>query len=431
MKKRVFRRFRYRSCDAMACFLEEMAGKGWGFSGWRWGMVFEREAPAAACYDVEVFPKGSEMDLRPSEAAQEYAEYCREAGWELIDSRKKFCVFRRIKEDAVPIVTPAERFQNVKSAEVREYLTRFFSQFFLTALLWGQFLTSSFLNWIFDDFMVFMMFVYLVAFIGTLAEGLALLGWLRRMKGELENGGNPFYGCKGKCRKAKYRWDVFAEGQFIFLIVLTLAAVYQAVRNGRFVVILVLATALLIIGGASILVSVLRPSREEHWAIQLGSAFLFPISVIILCLAVIAPDEARGAGSGGWPEVPLVQTDYKEITGKIFDIRREQGQSVMGSVNNSMVVYETNAGDTDTISYTVYTSNYDWVLDRIWGRQTRKAEGAEDVSASWDAEIALRSTSPVTTYTVRYHGQILVMWVTPDALDQTQIRTVREKLALP
>ena len=140
MKKRVFRRFRYRSCDAMACFLEEMAGKGWGFSGWRWGMVFEREAPAAVCYDVEVFPKGSEMDLRPSEAAQEYAEYCREAGWELIDSRKKFCVFRRIKEDAVPIVTPAERFQNVKSAEVREYLTRFFSQFFLTALLWGQFL---------------------------------------------------------------------------------------------------------------------------------------------------------------------------------------------------------------------------------------------------------------------------------------------------
>ena len=103
----------------------------------------------------------------------------------------------------------------------------------------------------------------------------------------------------------------------------------------------------------------------------------------------------------------------------------------MGSVNNIMVVYETNAGDTDTISYTVYTSNYDWVLDRIWGRQTRKAEGAEDVSASWDAETALRSTSPVTTYTVRYPGQILVMWVTPDALDQTQIRTVREKLALP
>lgn len=53
------------------------------------------------------------------------------------------------------------------------------------------------------------------------------------------------------------------------------------------------------------------------------------------------------------------------------------------------------------------------------------------MSASWDAETALRSTSPVTTYTVRYPGQILVMWVTPDALDQTQIRTVREKLALP
>ena len=102
-KKVVLRNFRYCDCDAMALFLEKMAVKGWHFASWRVGMVFERGEPRRESYAVEVFPNGSEMDLKPSEDAQEYAQYCREAGWELVDSRRKFCIFRRIKEDAAPI----------------------------------------------------------------------------------------------------------------------------------------------------------------------------------------------------------------------------------------------------------------------------------------------------------------------------------------
>lgn len=415
----------------MACCLEDMARKGWHFSGWGWGMRFERGNPAEVCYDVEVFPKGSEMDLRPSKEAEEYAEYCREAGWELIDCRKKFCVFRQIKEDAVSIVTPAERFQNVKSAEVREYLPRLFSQLFLTVLFWGQLLTRNFERWIFDDLMLFALVLYLLVFIGTVVEGAVLLFWIRQKRKILADGGDPFYGYMKNGKKNKYGRNIFEAGQYIVLLLILLAAVYEAIRTGTVAVVLILGAALLIIGGAGVLLSVLKPSRKENWLIQVGSVFLVPIALVILCVSLIAADQNEESEQYSRSDVPLVQTDYKDMAGGIFDIRKEHGQSVMGSADTSMVVYETGTEDTDAIHYTVYTSQYDWVLKKIWGRQMKTMAGAKDVTAQWDAVNAVMSSTTVTTYTVRYPEKILIMWVTEAPLDTAQIETVCKKLALP
>lgn len=431
MRKRLFRKFRYRNCDSMACCLEDMARKGWHFTGWGWGMVFERGTPAEVCYDVEVFPKGSEMDLRPSKEAEEYAEYCREAGWELIDSRKKFCVFRQMKEEAVSIVTPAERFQNVKSAEVREYLPRLFSQLFLTVLFWGQLLTRNFERWIFDDLMLFALVLYLLVFIGTVVEGAVLLFWIRQKRKILADGGDPFYGYMKNGKKNKYGRSIFEAGQYLVLLLILLAAVYEAIRTGTVAVVLFLGAALLIIGGAGVLLSVLKPSREENWLIQVGSVFLVPMALVILCVSLIAADQNEEPVEYSQSDVPLVQTDYKDMAGGIFDIRKEHGQSVMGSADTSMVVYETGTEDTDAIHYTVYTSQYDWVLNKIWGRQMKTLAGAEDVTAQWDAVNAVMSSATVTTYTVRYPEKILIMWVTEAPLDTAQIETVCKKLALP
>ncbi len=431
MRKRLFRKFRYRNCDSMACCLEDMARKGWHFTGWGWGMVFERGTPAEVCYDVEVFPKGSEMDLRPSKEAEEYAEYCREAGWELIDSRKKFCVFRQMKEEAISIVTPAERFQNVKSAEVREYLPRLFSQLFLTVLFWGQLLTGNFERWIFDDLMLFALVLYLLVFIGTVVEGAVLLFWIRQKRKILADGGDPFYGYMKNGKKNKYGRNIFEAGQYIVLLLILLAAVYEAIRTGTVAVVLILGAALLIIGGAGVLLSVLKPSREENWLIQVGSVFLVPMALVILCVSLIAADQNEEPVEYSQSDVPLVQTDYKDMAGGIFDIRKEHGQSVMGSADTSMVVYETGTEDTDAIHYTVYTSQYDWVLKKIWGRQMKTMAGAKDVTAQWDAVNAVMSSTTVTTYTVRYPEKILIMWVTEAPLDTAQIETVCKKLALP
>lgn len=118
-RKCVFRDFRYTECDAFAEYLHNMSRKGWHFKEWRMGLVFEKGEPADIYYRVEVFPKGTEMDTKPEMPAEEYAEYCRAAGWEFLDGKRKFCIFRRNDQGAVPIVTEEERFDNVRKAEWR------------------------------------------------------------------------------------------------------------------------------------------------------------------------------------------------------------------------------------------------------------------------------------------------------------------------
>ena len=95
-------------------------------------------------YVVEVFSKGRENDSQPGKDAEEYAEYCEAAGWQLIDGRRRFCIFRRVQDDAVPIVTEEERFQNVKKAEIRHFLDRSVVLALLAGVDWLQFFTIIF-----------------------------------------------------------------------------------------------------------------------------------------------------------------------------------------------------------------------------------------------------------------------------------------------
>ena len=65
--KRVISNFDYRECDAFAEYLHRQSLQGWHFKEWKLGLVFEKGEPKDITYTVEVFPKGSEMDLRPGE----------------------------------------------------------------------------------------------------------------------------------------------------------------------------------------------------------------------------------------------------------------------------------------------------------------------------------------------------------------------------
>ena len=118
--KTVLKGFDYLHCDDFADYLEEMARKGWHFKEWGAGLVFERGAPENSCYAVEVFINGSEFDTRPDVHTQEFAEYCEAAGWKLIDAKRKFCIFKKVREDTEEILTDEERLHNISKEEQKE-----------------------------------------------------------------------------------------------------------------------------------------------------------------------------------------------------------------------------------------------------------------------------------------------------------------------
>ena len=85
--------------------------------------------PQEKYYSAEVFPEGSEHDLRPDSDAIEYSGYCEAAGWKFLDGIRKFCVFERLRENAVPIITEEEKLANILKAEKQNWMLRYFPLF--------------------------------------------------------------------------------------------------------------------------------------------------------------------------------------------------------------------------------------------------------------------------------------------------------------
>lgn len=197
-KKMVFRNYGYRECDSFAAYLEKMASKGWIFKGWRFGMIFEKEAPRKEIYDVEVFPEGDENDVKPEPNTKEYAQYCREAGWELIDSTRKLCVFRKIREDALPIVTERERYENIREAEWKAFRGRLAYTCFMAVSEWYALLNTDFARNIFSDIWIAVFILWNLYFLENAARCVSYLFWKSRAKKMLEQGKTPFYGSRIK-----------------------------------------------------------------------------------------------------------------------------------------------------------------------------------------------------------------------------------------
>lgn len=97
-RKTVRKNFRYIECDAFAEYLHDMSLQGWHFCG-----------------------------------------------------QRSFCIFRRIDEDAVPIVTEEERLENIFRAERKALLSELTSRSFLTLVFWREFLGNQFEDWNFSD----------------------------------------------------------------------------------------------------------------------------------------------------------------------------------------------------------------------------------------------------------------------------------------
>ena len=125
--KTVLKGFTYMHCDDFAKYLSNMAAKGWHFKEWGAGVKFEKGEPEEAVYAVEVFTKASENDLRPEPNTQEFAEYCEAAGRKFIDAKQKYCIFKKVDENALELFTPEERVTNAFKGTVSgSYLLLFF-----------------------------------------------------------------------------------------------------------------------------------------------------------------------------------------------------------------------------------------------------------------------------------------------------------------
>ena len=214
-KKTVLKGFDYLHCDDFAKYLTDMAAKGWHFKEWGAGLTFEKGEPEKVTYAVEVFTKAHEDDLRPEPNTKEFAEYCEAAGWEFVDAKQKFCIFKKVDDNAVALFTEEERIDNsFKGMFTASAIALWVLSGINAGLQWMNIL-SFFERNIFSASFLFNFSVWNLLFVGQGCKFLYTLYVKGKLKKALHQGSNVYIGTR---EDGKFR--IGMRGIYVLLLVI-------------------------------------------------------------------------------------------------------------------------------------------------------------------------------------------------------------------
>ena len=437
--------FSYIHCDDLARYLEDQARNGWKFRGFRMGLEFEKAMPESVQDDVLVFAKNTEMDTRPEPDTEEFADYCAAAGWEFIDSSRKFVVFKKIRQDAAPIFTEEEKFKSVWKAEMS-----FFWMWYALYLMWVGIVILNLKNNF--DTLVFghngLLYAYAIWIIEAIIATIRLPFLI---KWKVENNKAAEMGEKISFEgniKAKFLLEsrrlIFVMGLFAFA--------FAAPKYSYIWIALIGASAL------SFGIAWFRPSREENWIVQIAGSLLLFFLIATLVISSSFSDDGKRKG---YEQSSLKIEDIMEVKGEPSYLRYDYNKTIFGSREELSCTYNTPGYEEAKIEwhkthsesypadegeqylgYTVYTSKYDSIIDKTAEKNLRRIQNIfkdnlKDVSNEWGADWAYYYTTvrfPSNalynhTYLVRFENTYVTLTV-HELLSSEQISIIKGKLGL-
>ncbi len=432
--RRVFRYYCYIESDAFAQYLHEMSLKGWHLKEWKFWLEFEKGECQDIEYAVEVFPKGSEMDVKPGRNAEEYAEYCRAAGWELVDGRRRFCIFRKISEDATPIVTEEERFSNICRAEWRWWLIRLLTTGVVYATSAVGITWSDFVIMLFSNAILFVLLMLAVLPVYEILQCIGLTVWQVKARRKIRRGERPFYG--------KWRGRYVLYGIAVLMLAgLTFVWGSEGTAGSAVVLWIWIGIVMAVLAGLWFY----RPSRRENWVLQTVAGVGI---CIILCgglaSSLISGSMDREEMLSAAQKLPLVLTDYSRTDEEITFSSYDERSSILGTILSGTIEYgypPEEGGDAgeeqERLSYTVYRTDIPWLLEQTWQEEIKAANlgkydwvvEAGEGDEKWGAEEVLRREWDDYSLYVRYENAILTLYTT-EPPEGEQIDIIREKLGL-
>ena len=417
-RKTVLKGFTYMHCDDFAKYLSDMAAKGWHFKEWGVGLKFEKGVPEQAVYAVEVFSKASENDMRPEPNTQEFAEYCESAGWKFVDAKQKYCIFKKIDENALDLFTPEERLINAFKGTLSGSAILLFFLYGLNAFLqWGR-LFSSFETAIFSSGFLFNFSIWNVMFIGQLMAFIhAFWKRIKLMKGICF--GKGVYLGNRKDGKFRLGWND------VYIGILVLLLIYYFFAMDRMELIIINA---IIVGGTfgfAILLNKIRPEHDTNVIIQIGFTVVIFFTIITSAIISISGDGANIEVKKD--NLPVQISDYRETQDEVRDVSYYHEGNIFGEADKYFVY-----GEKESIHYYVYKSAYSGILDKVWDdivNGKRFNEDAVDCTEDWSANKAIRNK--VGTYYVRYDNAILEFSDDEDVyLSKGQIDIILDELEI-
>ena len=287
----------------------------------------------------------------------------------------------------------------------------------------------SFRQYVFHDTILFFLLAVTAMAAAKLWDAGALLFWSARVKRQLAAGEAI---CYGKGRRKGNPW-------FLFAAVMT-AGILIAYKDGNtqmVIPVLIAAVGLMLCG---IVIAVRRPSRADSEGIRYMAAFGTYIVAMLAAAVILTSDPDREPQAAKGPDVsgfPLIQADYSDRAGEITYTDSGAADGVLGSIRYFYVTVRVQDGAdtgsagigvTESLSYTIYQSSHAWILDRLWGQEIKRFDGAKDCAGEWQAlrAVCVREDG-ITRYLVRCGDRLIVFW-TETAPDSRGLAVIREKL---
>ena len=421
--KTVLKGFDYMHCDDFAKFLMDMAAQGWHFKEWGLGLKFEKGEPEQAVYAVEVFTGASEYDTRPEPHTKAFAEYCEAAGWKLIDAKQKYVIFKRMQEDAIPILTPQERVMNAFKERRGEIISRLIvAIIFFSMQIVDISSPHFFAPRIFSPLQLSLLILWSTALVERTLRLIGLLWWKHKMNQKLAVG-EPIY-LGNESGKVK----IFSRAGLWIALLVEVMCFAMLPEQWLWPIVALIIGGLLCFLALGMVLAKVRPESNTNFIIQIVFGVFYFVALLVVAVAfgeLERQDRVK-------VEAPLVKEDYTQDVTELEKITVYDNKNILGRNQSYVISYEDTETDYNNgLYYDIYTSEIELLMDKIWEDQTELRCTGErtDCTKAWGAEVAFFDEQG--EYFVRYENVILHFEDYKNiVLTQEQIDIIRDKLDL-
>lgn len=407
--------------------LSEQAARGWHLEkvgGLLW--KYRRGEPKQVRYEVTYSSAASAFNSRPTDAEEDLAELCAQAGWVRVASAAQLQVFRNEDPNATPLETDEEqRLENIRKTMKKHFFPQhtlmvvlFLLQFFMHA--------SNLLRWpsrtLSDPVVVTTLLMLPLVSLTYLVLMLSGWRWLRRARKAVDAGQpipvNRFY--------RRFRWVIWA-GLLCYLgSLFAMADLFFAWS--------ILAISAISIGCVFGCVSLCKYLQAPKWVNMVVPTVVTAIVIgFLLTLFAIQMDQIALNGETPHTDtLPLTLADLGE-SGHSERILLEESSSPLAAYQR----FVDHAGE-QPLHYVIVDIRcpifYDMILNEQEQNFLQSAsyqtgfESVQDLSALWDAEYVRRATDNRGDLWLLCWEDRIVSLRTPWSLTSEQIAIAAELL---
>lgn len=446
--RKEFMLIRYSDLAALCERFEKMEGEGWRLESLHLLAEYRRCEPRKVRYSAELLDTANIIGNQIPQKSLDYIDLCEQAGWSLVSHYGPLHIFRSEDLRAPEIVSdPVEKLQAVKRASRRMYLPLWvmgifslFYQLFMFAAIESPSIFAT------QQYVLLTLLSSIILIVLAGMYSFEFLIWYRKAKRAVSEGlPIPFNGTKA-ANRATMRERIIA---CIILATPILLSIPAALRGDY----TELSTSFWGIPFAVALLAMIHffYKKDRSPAKTILSAVVFAISlvtvltILVFASIIIFTDIGRD-------KTPLVEVktdirgnflpDPDSIPVTLLDLNPAAGECENEADGKSSIIaglyeYSSVSADQDTypgyLSYEIYHSHYDWLLNsyaRDFGRNDPDFEYVrEDIDATpWGAEkafIARDYRFGDMAWILVYDENVLVI----DSLDKDSDAAVIDKYA--